>query len=297
MSWQPLEQMPDEAQAGSARGVGPFRQQAEPVVALRTGPTLRERARLFFGSTPDLPSARAGRRLLLTHEHLYVERADGTKERVRRADLRGRREERGRVIYGVRDGEDLALLERGYCPVMAALDQQLEQQAEAVETHLGFVSAAKRVAVAICLGAVLALRLDRLGQGWHFVENPKQLLILIPIGLFLHALFLRPERLRVDKLGLHRRFGVLPLFHENIDPEDIEEVVVENHHLRGELVGLQVTLVRRGPNALPGKRRGVVLETYDTRSWGKVASSTIAHDMAERVAELLGVPMHDLSTH
>jgi hypothetical protein len=263
-------------------------------VAVRPAPTRLERAGLYWRSTPDYPSAQAAHRLVLTQEHLYVERADGSKQRVRRDDLRGRREEGGRIVYGVRDGADLALHKRGFCPVMSALDQALQEDAQPVATALHFKSAAKTATVMLAI--LWLFDMSSRSQVWRVAENPVRLLVFIPIIAFLYALLVRPERVRVDKLGLHRRFGFVPLFHENIPPERVEEVTVENWFGTGKQVGLKVVATLRNLSDVPRKERQVVIETFDTRSWGKVADDTIAHDLARQVAALLDAKMFDLST-
>ncbi|MCA9577591.1 MAG: hypothetical protein R3B40_20205 [Polyangiales bacterium] len=285
MSWQPVERMPDES-----RGDGsPFRRQAEPVLAARSAPTLAERARLYLGSTPDLPSERAGRRILLTREHLYVERADGTKQRVRRADLSGRREERGRVVYGVRDGEDVALLTRRDCQVMDALDAQLGAAALPVTTYLHF-----RRAAAIAAGNVGFLWVCDMAsrsQVWRISEHPARVLVFIPLIAVLYAVLVRPERVRVDTLGIHRRFGLVPILHENIPADRIEAVAVEDHHVNGRRVGLKVSALRRGARGNAVEERRVLIETFDTRGYGGGAAESAARGLGRRVAALLGAPL------
>ncbi|MBW2462740.1 MAG: hypothetical protein JRH11_13905 [Deltaproteobacteria bacterium] len=91
MSWEPIEEFPRENRGGG----GAFRGQAMPVVARRRAPTLPERLRLLWHSTPELTYRRSVKRLVLTPGHLYVERFDGDRARVARGCIRGRRLDRG----------------------------------------------------------------------------------------------------------------------------------------------------------------------------------------------------------
>lgn len=279
VSWETVESLPNEPRA--AADAGPFRAQSEPVQATRSAPSLRERMRLSFGSTPELPSARAGHEVVLTERYVYVRRADGTRARVSREALSGRREERGRVVYGVTAAEDLALLVRAGCPVQAALDAQLNK--DDVPIH---VTTHVRAMLQVLLALVA---LGVFGHSLAFVQlglfpGFKQLIAVGALLVLLHALFLRPVRARLDRVGLHRRFGLLSLFHEQLPPEAFTGVRVLSAYGVMGLLHRHVQLHRK-------KGRPVTLRAIPDPTIGVQGPLEEATAQGALAASILGVPV------
>ncbi|RLB54979.1 MAG: hypothetical protein DRJ42_07530 [Deltaproteobacteria bacterium] len=291
MSWEPVEEFPGENRGGG----GAFRGQAMPVVARRRAPTLRERFRLLWHSTPELTYRRSAKRLLLTPGHLYVERFDGDRSRVARGSIRGRRLDRGRVVYGVVDGEDLALLPRGGCDVIAALEAQLRGDSEPTGSITKTEGHMLSVGVAV-VAWVLAVQLYRevsfgdflrriARDGSHTSETALIVYGVAGLALFgVVVLLAVPVRTRIDAVGVHRARGIFPWLHTVEAPEDFRGVVVSKMrrtesgipHIR-----LKVRLLRAGGG------KPLDLESFDSEKLTRAETRAAAGQYATRVGELL----------
>ncbi|MEZ4327724.1 MAG: hypothetical protein R3B40_21075 [Polyangiales bacterium] len=292
MSWESVDALPATHTSGS-----PYHGAAEPVVARRGGPTALERVRQYFRSTPELPSSQAAREVVLTPNHVYVERMTGARQRVPLDALRGRRVDGPRVIYGIHAGEDLALLARPGCPVMAELDARVMRPGEPAETALTF-----RTARALGLGlATPALLLglyflteysldemwDRIHDGLYTAEVVLGVaagFACVLVGLAL--LFTVPVTWRVDAVGVHRAHGILPWLHYHEPPEDFRAVHVQTLRSPERApFAIEVRLLRRDE-----KRRELIVTRFSARSIGAAAEAE-AMELARRLGRHLGVPV------
>lgn len=230
MSWETVEALPG-APAGDA-----FRGSAEPVVAERRALTAGERLRLFWHSDPDHPFARAVSRVVVTPAHVYVERRDGSRARVPLAALHGERLERGRVVYGVKDGDDLLLPYRAACAVQDRLAAAVRggepvepwRRSEALLTSASFAIVGLAVGVGLYLEYPLADALDRLGKGLYTAESVLgTLTALAAVALGAHALLWWPSRWRIDGVAVTRARGVVPWLSFSVPPERFRRAVVK----------------------------------------------------------------------
>ncbi len=224
MSWEEVEALP------SGRTGGVFRGSAEPVVAQRNGATLRERVGLWWRSTPDHPSDRAARRIVLSSRYVYVERFDGTLGRVRLDQLHGERlHAKGLLLYGVRQAEDLMLPYRAGCEVQRHIASAVRGKTTEqpwCETH-GLVGWVLLAAVLAALSAIVFVEYDP-AEGWARIRengmwtSESALGLYAGIGLIVLALlaFLwGPSRWRIDEVALTRTRGALPWMPFTLPPE------------------------------------------------------------------------------
>ncbi|MBW2465451.1 MAG: hypothetical protein JRH11_27635, partial [Deltaproteobacteria bacterium] len=252
MSWEKVEAWP-----GEAAGHGAFRGQAVPVVAKRGAPGPRERLRLFWRSTPEYSAHRYPRRVALTRDHIYVDRFDGERTRAPLGALCGRRLDRGFIVFGLADGEDLALLPRHGCRVEQGLEAQRRgvQMPEPVVTSAGLMAwpavAAVCVVLAYGFGSDEGYQsmLEHLYAGAMLSDAALVAYLVIALLLFAAAAILVfPVRLRVDAVGAHRVRGLFPWLHSLEAPEEFHAVLirwVRNQKHRG-IVSLAVSLQRSG---------------------------------------------------
>ncbi len=298
MSWEPVEEFPGENRGGG----GAFRGQAMPVVARRRAPTLRERFRLLWHSTPELTYRRSAKRLLLTPGHLYVERFDGDRSRVARGSIRGRRLDRGRVVYGVVDGEDLALLPREGCDVVGALEAQLRGNSELTGSVTKTDGYGLSVAIAIVAWVIagelyrevsLEDFLHRIAQyGNYTSETALTFYGVVGLAVFgLVVLLAAPVRTRIDAVGVHRARGIFPWLHTVEAPEEFRGVVVSKMrrtesgipHIR-----LRVRLLRAGGG------KALDLESFDSEKLTRAETRAAAGRYATRVGALLDLAVGDV---
>jgi hypothetical protein len=300
MSWETVTSLPQSHASGS-----PYQGQAEPVVAKRIGLRALERVRLFFRSTPELPSARAARSVVLTPNHLYVERMGGAIQRVRLDALKGRRVDGPLVVYGVNDGEDLALPARTGCPVIAALDTR---HGEAGKSALPPVVVRRHVASSLFVASLLAApgtfwlveysldeMWDRIHRGLYTAEVV--LGVVAGASAILGALLvlqLAPMRIHIDTLGVRRVRGLVPWLQYLEPPETFRSVrvdIVRHRAKSGRTVdsGVVVRLRRRGEEAIRGdlELRKFVPDLVP----GIEDQRRQANELALRVAALLDLPV------
>jgi hypothetical protein len=300
MSWETVTSLPQSHASGS-----PYQGQAEPVVAKRIGLRALERVRLFFRSTPELPSARAARSVVLTPNHLYVERVSGTIERVRLDALKGRRVDGPLVVYGVNDGEDLALPARAGCPVIAALDAR---HGEAGKGALPPVVVRRHVAMALFVASLLAApgtfwlveysldeMWDRIHRGLYTAEVV--LGVVAGASAILGALLvlqLAPMRIHIDTLGVRRVRGLVPWLQYLEPPETFRSVRLDvvRYRLKSGATrdaGFVVRLRRRGEEASQGDLE--LRQFVSEEAHGKDEQHRQANELALRVAALLDLPV------
>lgn len=256
MSWETVDSLPDLHPSGS-----PYQSLSEPVVAKRVGLRPFERLRLFWRSTPELPSKRAAASVMLTPSHLYVQRVDGSRQRVRVEALKGRRVEGPLVIYGVVEGEDLALVMRSACPVITELDARLRStRASDLPPVVTWRHRAMTLFAAVPLvmaGAYflaeysLEAMWDRIHRGLYTAE----VVLGVAAGAAamlaaLLVLLLVPVRIHVDTLGVRRVRGIVPWLPYLYPPETFRAVRVDVERMKtkggGRLdLGYVVRLRRR----------------------------------------------------
>jgi len=288
MGWESVESLPGERRGGA----GAFRGQAEPVVAERGAPSPRERLVLFWRSTPELTYRRSAKRLVLTPSYLYVERLDSDLSRVRRGALRGRRLDRGRVVYGIVDGEDLALLPRAGCEVTDALEAQLRGESEPLEpiairrghemSVMGF-GAALACAWAVSEEYSMTRALSRIHDGYYTSEVVLSLYgVVALVSLGLAILLAAPVRIRIDAIGVHIARGIFPWLYTLVEPETLRIVVARplGQRQRGGTSAWAVTLVRTD------RKKRISVETFRPDTHGEhVRRRAVA--LGERLGKLL----------
>lgn len=296
MSWETVDSLPDPHRAGS-----PYQSVAEPVVAKRVGLTWREKLTLFWRSTPELPSKRAAESVVLTPSHLYVERVDGSRQRVRLEALKGRRVDGPRLVYGVLDGEDLALLTRSGCSVITELEARFRQTTASkfapLRLHQNRGLAWGLATVLAALGTFWLLEYsleemwDRIHQGLYTAEvvlgvvaGATSMLAALLVLLFV------PMRIEVDTLGVRRVRGMLPWLHYLDEPEEFHQVRVDVIRLNGNggvrrEVGFVVRLRFKGD---PPRRADLDLQQFlHSTQVERGARSHDAGELANRVGWLL----------
>lgn len=300
MSWETVDSLPDPNPSGS-----PYQSLAEPVVAQRSGLGPLERFRLFWRSTPELPSKRAANRVVLTPSHLYVERVDGSTQRVRLEALRGRRVEGPVVIYGVEDAEDLALPLRAACPVITELDSRFRDgRASDLPAVVTWRHRGAGLFVACLFGAVGMFLLteytleemwDRIHMGLYTAEVV--LGVVAGAAAVLAALLvlqLVPERIHIDTLGVRRVRGIVPWLHYLHPPETFRAVRLDVERIAtkggGRMdLGYVVRIRRRGDAASEGDlnlRRFSYSEAAE-----KEETRRQADEFAQTVARVLDLPL------
>ncbi|GAB5545683.1 MAG: hypothetical protein SangKO_054430 [Sandaracinaceae bacterium] len=295
MSWEPVERWP-----GEAGGEGAFRSGAEPALASRDAPSAWERVTLFWFSTPELPLERVARRAVLTSSYVYVQRFDGRRERVRRDQLRGFRREGGRLIVGVREGEDLVLPLRAKCEVQARLLAQLGSQADAKWTGWRRVEVAVAGAVIAAAAAGVMLRPTSLADvmtHWGLGLYTSEVCLRVYVGVaacvvLLFCLLWLPMRARVDALGVEVRRGLIPwlpffLPAEQVDGVRVVEVRGNTKHHRNVLMGYAVELVFEPAIRLASLRRASSLRLRTHRN---VHMAIAPRAEAELLRRLLRIP-------
>lgn len=300
MSWETVDSLPDLHPNGS-----PYQSLAEPVVAKRVGLRPLERLRLFWRSTPELPSKRAAESVTLTPSHLYVQRVDGSRQRVRVEALKGRRVEGPLVIYGVVEGEDLALVMRSGCPVITELDARLRNTAASelppVVTwrHRGvglFVASLfGSVGTFLLTEYTLEAMWDRIHRGLYTAE----VVLGVAAGAAamlaaLLVLLLVPARIHIDTLGVRRVRGIVPWLPYLYPPETFRAVRVDVERMKtkggGRLdLGYVVRLRRRGEAASEGD---LDLRWFSySEAVEKQETLRQADEFAQNVARLLELPV------
>ncbi len=227
MSWQETDHWPDGRSEGGA-----FRAAAEVIVARRGAPTLWDRVRLWWHSTPDHPFGAIARRVVLTPNWLYCETRRGGRRRVSLDQVRGRRREAGRVIYAVADGDDLVIADRGGDALERALDEKLGATGEwrsSAATEVVFFASA--FALAAALWATFAYRdeaIERIQGGLITAEAALGLYAGLG-GVLLVLLFITffPQRYVADSLGLTSVRGLFGWVRSTIPVERITGVEVD----------------------------------------------------------------------
>ena len=237
MSWEDVDELPGKPGAGGA-----FRGAAEPVVAQRTGLTIGERLRLFWYSTPEEPTGRAARRILVTPQHVYVQRVDGSLSRVRHDALRGERvEPGGRLVIGVRDDEDLLLPHRAGCEAEKRLIAIVRGEAapEPWREWRGVILAAVFTIGAFALGTGLLIQypietmVEHVGRGLYTSESALGTYggaagLLAALLLF----FFGGSRWQVDAVGVTRGRGILGWMRSIVPPERFRRAVLRPAYVK-----------------------------------------------------------------
>ena len=275
MSWESVDSLPGRAARDG--GDGPFRRGSEPVLAHRPPPTPRERLTLWLRSTSDLPSERAAQELALTSSWLYARFADGSVRRVARDAIITRRSDRGRLIYGIHDGEDLALLPRPGCPVVESLDLEVVADARAPL----FYSIPSRVTL-IAVGATLVAALA--GYLAFYLHGAVLFALVVVAWGFSHT-----RSARVDETAVVVREGPLGIFHTTYEPETFSSVILERRSKSAEVL---VSLVFRTPR---WGRRSVLIRRIDQRATSRAYAAAQADRAANELADRLGLPVERTS--
>lgn len=295
-----------EALPGAAHG-GAFRGGAEPIVAERVGLRAVERLRLFWHSDPDHPFGRTAERVVVTPQHVYVVRRDGTKARVALDQLHGERLDRGRVIYGVRDGDDLLLSYRDDCAVQVRLAAAV-RGADPVEPWRGSYGLWSSIVLSVMAWAVGGLvyvshpigeAIDRVSNGLYFAESVLGTLAAFGMLAFGTVVFLwAPSRWRIDAVAVTRARGVVPWLSFSVPPDRFRRAVLKDYWLRpkngaprhsGWWVGLELRTPTRVGSI--GKVSAVDLwfVRRDQPGTPTISQRSEALDVAERLRRLLGL--------
>lgn len=302
MSWERVEAWPG-AEAGGA-----FRGAAEPVVAERRGVTWRERARLFWHSSPEHPLARTAERVAVTPRHVYVERRDRARVRLPLERLHGARLDAGQVVYGVREGEDLLLPYRAGCPVQLQLDAAARGGApvDPYETTEGQVGALVVLWMAGC-GALSLLMsyppseaVERIRGGLFLAESALGTYAGIAAALLaLLALLLGSSRWRIDAVTVRRTRGILPFLTFSLPPEEVRRAVVRHEwsdpnrgprRRVGVSVHLELVRPRRLGTLRPHLRHAITRRSFSrTHPTEQETADAQALALAERLHALLGL--------
>ncbi len=244
-------------------------------------------------------------RVVLCQNHLYVERRDGSRERVSRDRLRGRRVDSGVGVYGVVEGEDLFLLERRGCPVEAALAEQIGTT-RPVRVRRGFVASAAFALVASCTAVGLLWRFpydrafEEIARGQWNSETALGFYGSVGAILFaLAAILWFPSTLRLDQTGAERRRGFFPWLVFRRPPEDFEAVLIVSHigyrprssMLTTRAFTVELVLRRSG-------RFGTLLPVSDLQlhfaSNQKPGARNVSAAFAAPIARALSVPVREL---
>jgi len=304
MGWESVEALP------GGRAGGAFRGGAEPVAAERRGISLVERARLFWYSTPEQPVGRTAQHVVVTPQHVYVKRLDGTQARVRLEELHGERLDRGRMIYGVHEDEDLLLVHRGTCAVQERLASLVGEgdTDRAWEQSSGLVAGPIFSIVGLCAGVGLLLT-------YPFARTYEHILIglwtsetalgtytgvaclLAAIAIFLVG----PSRWQIDRVGLTRTRGVFPWFVFSVAPSEVRRMRIRagyrspkngpRHHA-GWSVDLELRKPQRIGSLLKQTRVSLMYFSFGNGPYtvdGKAQTENRARYFAERVHRLLAL--------
>ncbi len=294
MGWEPFDTWP----GGSSEG-GAFRGRSEPIEAERRGLSGLERLQLFFQSSPDFPDKRVARRAVLTPNHLYVARMDGTEARVARTALRGVRHMGRLTVLGVVDDEDVLLPRRLGCPLQDALVLQLGEQPPIhipFARVLGLIMTLITGLIAAAVFSEYSYATWRRHWGMGLSTSESSLGFYAGVGVCLLGLLFFlwiPTRLVIDETGVTRRRGFIPWMSFHYPPEKFSGVrvlPVYDQPRRGGrvLAGHGVVLTFHSP-----MRFGSMLPATRTRlrNFGLSMMGTSEAEMfAQRVATLLSVP-------
>lgn len=302
MSWETVEALPGGSDGGAFRGG------AEPIVAQRIGLRPTERLRVFWHSDPDHPVARTGERVVVTPHYVYVHRKDGAKLRAPLDRLHGERLDRGRVIYGVKDGDDLLLPYRDRCEVqerLAAVVRGGEPVEPWRDTHnlvatLLFAIPALAVGVGLYVSYPIATALDRIAEGLYTAESVLGTagafgLLALGVFLFLWA----PSRWRIDAVAVTRSRGVIPWLSFSVPPDRFRRAVIQDAHIKPknrprQHIGWRVDLELREPTRVGsffGIRRVTLLLVQHGGAMGLARSEKRAEAVAfaNRLQRLLSL--------
>lgn len=235
MSWEEVDALP------GTRAGGAFRSGSEPVVAERLGLSGRERLRLYWRTTPELPAARAAEWVAVTPHHVYVQRRDKSRARMRLDQLQGERLERGLLVYGVPDDEDLLLAYRPSCEVQDVLAGAIRGTTSIAPWRVTRGVIATLIFTALFLGGgVVALMsypvdgaLEHIGRGFYTSERVLGTLggfaaLLAGVALFALA----PSRWRVDAVGVTHTRGVFPWLPFTLPAERCRRAVIRPAYFR-----------------------------------------------------------------
>ncbi|MEM9067738.1 MAG: hypothetical protein AAGE52_04505 [Myxococcota bacterium] len=290
MAWEPFEQWPGETRGGA------FREQSEPVVAERAGPSTRERLRLFWSSQPDFPSAKAARRLALTATYVYVQRFDGDRRRVVRSKLRGLRRTSGLLIAGVVDDDDLIIPHREGCEAEAHLLKALSRSS-GTWTHRVGVGLSVFVALlffVVGAGLLSEYPFSSAVDAWRMgLTTAERVLGFGAAVAFLTASLMvtlwGSSRFRISGLGVERTRGLIPWMPFFVPAESITEVWVLPSRQKRSNSWLYVRLrfrERQRFGSMFGARVIPVAVFLPRQRREAVACG-------ERIARLLGCTVHD----
>lgn len=302
MSWEDVDALPGAAQGGAFRG------SAEPVVAERVGLRPAERLRLFWHSDPDHPLNRTAERVAVTSQYVYVARRDGTKARVPLERLHGERLDRGRVIYGVKDGDDLLLPYRDRCAVQVRLAAAVRgedpvepwRDAQHVATSVVFGLAALSGSGVLLLLYPLGEALAHVEAGLYTAES-----VLGSLGGFAAALagvfilLWAPSRWRIDAVAVTRTRGVVPWLSFSVPPERFRRATITKAWVKpkngprrhvGWFVGLEPRAPIRIGSLAKVKNLHLRLERFSSKpAAGPSATLKQARAFAERLRKLLSL--------
>ncbi len=234
MSWEKTDEWPD----GRAEG-GAFRAAAEVIVATRDAPTLADRFRVWWHSTPDHPFAAMPMRVVLTPSWIYVETRRGDRQRARVEQILGSRREAGRVIYAVADGDDLVVADRKGDALELALDEKVGAKGEwrsDAATIPVFLFALFGLVVSI--GVTLSYRdeaIERIHRGLTTSESALGLYAGLG-GILLMLLWITffPQRYIADTVGITSKRGLFGWVRTTIPVERVSEVVVDRFTVRSK---------------------------------------------------------------
>lgn len=278
-----------------AGGGGAFRGGTEPVLAERAGPGLLERFWLFWHSTPDQPVAHAAKRATLTQAYLYVQRFDGKRRRVARERLHGVRRTRHRVLVGVAEDDDLVLPHRPGCALQRELIDGLSPGAGAAWATRHYVVMAMLMALVCGFGAFffVSFTMDDAMMAWRegtYLANEAIPFYagLIAGALALVSVFWMPMWLRVDRLGVEVRRGMVPWLvffapREEVVGSRVRKHVVKNKNGTTETWIAELEL-----------RQPMRLGTFAKDKWVRLGEVNIARldkaqDLCRKALDVLGV--------
>jgi len=293
VSWEKTDEWPDGRTEGGA-----FRAAAEVIVAVREAPTLRDRIRLWWHSTPDHPFGAIARRVVLTPHWLYCETRAAGRQRVHIDQVRGSRREAGRVTYAIADGADLVIADRGGDALERALDEKAgttgEWRSPAAFVPVLIFSA---IGLAIALLATFQYRDEAVEEIQHGMTTSEAALGLYAGlgGVCLVLLFITffPQRWVADSLGLTSVRGLFGWVRSMVPVERIDRVIAGRFTTRNKsgnsFTYHYVDLVLRDPAKM--KR----LYVRGAPTGGKKLSKMreIARQIGRRVARLYDVDLRD----
>jgi len=254
VSWEETEEWPDGRSEGGA-----FRGAAEVIVAKRDAPTLGDRLRVWWHSTPDHPFGAMPMRVVLTPSWIYVETRRGKRLRARVEQILGSRREAGRVIYAVADGDDLVLADRKGDTLERALDEKNGAKGEwrSDSAHVAVFLAAL-FGFFVALAATMTYRdegLDRIDRGMLTAEAALGLYAGLG-GILLVLLFITffPQRYVADSLGLTSVRGLFGWIRTTIPVERVAGIrvgqITTSSSKSGRYVHVYVDVALREPTKL-----------------------------------------------